>query len=338
MTQALIKKLLEALAVGDSFAKVTEFASREKIRASYSSIDTLLSPEESLAHKDMGYASITDDTEQNIFLLQDYCRSSCITPEVAACSLVRWYDESDNPEKYIGPSSKKAILAIKAGTAIEAAGTSGTSCGGIMRTPAAFLCSTDLVSLHDNIISTLLPTHNTNIAMEAAMGYGHALYAISIDQTIEDILQAALIGCDIGRRINAQDMDLSCSPACKARIPVLLDYIGRFHSEDELLDFLFYVFGTTISSCDVFIASLALFLWCRQDVFKAIRMSAMLGGDTDTIGCLAAVLCCCYAKGHNIPEDIVTTVVTVNRLELDSLSHQIEKYRTASLIRSSNCR
>jgi ADP-ribosylglycohydrolase len=328
MTQTLIKNLLEALAVGDSFAKATEFASREQIKATYLSIDTLLHPNESLAHKDMDYAQVTDDTEQNLFLLQDYCKFAHITPEIAAFSLVRWYDESVSPEKYIGPSSRKAILAIKDGTAIEAAGTSGTSCGGIMRVPAPFLCSTDLVSLHQNIISTLLPTHNNNIAMEAAMGYGYALFAISISQTIEDIIQAAIVGCDIGRRINAQDLDLSCYPSCKARIPVLLDYIKQCQSDDELLDFLFYVFGTTISSCDVFIASLALFLWCKQNVYKAIRMAAMLGGDTDTIGCLAAVLCCCYAKGHNIPQSIVDTVVTVNQLDLDDLSHQIVRYRT----------
>jgi ADP-ribosylglycohydrolase len=328
MTQTLIKNILEALAVGDSFAKATEFASREQIKATYQSIDTLLHPNEALAHKDMEYAQVTDDTEQNLFLLQDYCKFSRITPEIAAFSLVRWYDESGNPEKYIGPSSRKAILAIKEGIAIEAAGTSGTSCGGIMRVPAPFLCSTDLVSLHQNIISTLLPTHNNNLAMEAAMGYGYALFAISINHSIEDVVQSAIVGCDIGRRINAQDMDLSCSPSCKARIPVLLDYILQFHSDEELLDFLFYVFGTTISSCDVFIASLALFLWCKHDVYKAIRMSAMLGGDTDTIGCLAAVLCCCYAKGHNIPESIVSTVVTVNQLDLEDLSHQIDRYRS----------
>lgn len=328
MTQTLIKNLLEALAVGDSFAKVTEFASREQIKATYQSIDTLLYPKDSLAHKDMEYATVTDDTEQNIFLLQDYCRLSRISPEVAAYSLIRWYDEAPDPEKYIGPSSKKAILAIKDGAAIETAGTAGTSCGGIMRVPAPFLCSTDLVSLHKNIISTLLPTHNNNLAMEAAMGYGYALHAISINHSIEDIIEAAIIGCEIGRRFHLKDMDLSCFPSCKARIPVLLDYIRQFRSEEELLDFLFYVFGTTISSCDVFIASLALFLWCRQDVFQAIRMSAMLGGDTDTIGCLAAVLCCCYGKGHNIPESIVNTVVTVNRLDLDDLSRQISCYRS----------
>lgn len=328
MTQTLIRHLLEALAVGDSFAKVTEFASREQIKATYQSIDSLLPPWEALAHKDMEYAQVTDDTEQNLFLLQDYCKCSGIIPEIAASSLIRWYDEADNPEKYIGPSSRKAILALKDGMAIDLAGTSGTSCGGIMRVPAPFLCSTDLVSLQQNIISTLLPTHNNNVAMEAAMGYGYALYAISMDNTVEDIVKAAMTGCDIGRGFQIQGADLSCQPSCKARIPVLLDYLFRFHSDDELLDFLFYVFGTTISSCDVFIASLALFLWCKKDVYKAIRMSAMLGGDTDTIGCLAAVMCCCYAKGHNIPISIVDTVVTVNHLDLTGLARQIDQYRS----------
>lgn len=327
MKQLFIKQILEALAVGDSFSKSTEFASREQIKSSFQSIDSLLLPSESLAHKDMRYGQVTDDTEQNIFLLEDYCKSGNITPEAAANSLIRWYKESAEPEKYIGPSSRKAILAIMDGMEISLAGTSGTSCGGIMRVPSAFLCSTDLNSLEKNIISTLLPTHNTNTAMEAAIGYGHALFAMTKEHTIDDIIQAAQMGCKIGRRINNEEMDLACVPSCQARLPVLLHFLPQFDSDDKLLDFLFYVFGTTISSCDVFIAAFSLFLWCRHDVYKAIRMSAMLGGDTDTIGCLAAVLCCCYGKGHNIPEQIVHTVVSVNNLQLDDLSIQIYQYR-----------
>lgn len=327
MKQLLIKQILEALAVGDSFSKATEFASREQIKASFSSIDSLLLPSESLAHKDMRYGQVTDDTEQNLFLLEDYCKSGTITPEVAAKSLIRWYKESPEPEKYIGPSSRKAILALIDGMDIRLTGTSGTSCGGIMRVPSAFLCSTDLNSLQSNIISTLLPTHNTNAAMEAAMGYGYALFAMTKEQDMDTIIQAAQIGCKVGRRINNEEMDLACVPSCQSRIPVLLHYLPQFDSDDKLLDFLFYVFGTTISSCDVFIAAFALFLWCRQDVYKAIRMSAMLGGDTDTIGCLAAVLCCCYGKGHNIPEEIVHSVVSANHLMLDDLSVLINQYR-----------
>ncbi|WMJ89204.1 ADP-ribosylglycohydrolase family protein [Anaerocolumna sp. MB42-C2] len=327
MKQLLIKQILEALAVGDSFSKSTEFASREQIKSSFYSIESLLLPSESLAHKDMRYGQVTDDTEQNIFLLEDYCKSSSITPEVAANSLIRWYKESAEPEKYIGPSSRKAILAIIDGMDISLSGTQGTSCGGIMRVPSAFLCSPDLNSLQNNIISTLLPTHNTNIAMEAAIGYGYALFAMTKQYSIDNIIQAALKGCEIGRKKKNEEMDLACAPSCQARIPVLLHYLPQFNSDDMLLDFLFYVFGTTISSCDVFMAAFSLFLWCRKDVYKAIRMSSMLGGDTDTIGCLAAVLCCCYGKGHNIPEQIVHTVVSSNNLNLDDLSLQIYQYR-----------
>ncbi len=331
MNKFFIRQLLEALAVGDSFAKSTEFASREQIKRSFQSIDNLLSPSEALSHKDMNYAQVTDDTEQNIFLLEDYCKSSCISPEIAARSLLRWYDLSSEPEKYIGPSSRKAILSIKKGVDLHLTGSSGTSCGGIMRVPSAFLCSIDLDSLHNNIVSTLFPTHYTNPALEAAFGYAYALFAATVNNNIDYIIQEAQKGCEIGHRIKKEEPDTTCLPSCTARLPVLVHYLVQFKSDDELLDFLFYVFGTTISSCDVFTAALSLFLWCREDVFKSIRMSAMLGGDTDTIGCLAAVLCCCYAKGHNIPEQIVHTVVFSNHLQLEDLSGQIVQFRERQL-------
>ncbi|MEG2843676.1 MAG: ADP-ribosylglycohydrolase family protein, partial [Ruthenibacterium sp.] len=86
MKKELVVSILEALAVGDSYGKSTEFASRTQILSKFKSIDRLLKPSESLAHTDMRYAQVTDDTEQNVFLIEDYSKSGKITPEIAAKS------------------------------------------------------------------------------------------------------------------------------------------------------------------------------------------------------------------------------------------------------------
>lgn len=327
MNDTQILAVLQALAVGDSFGKTTEFASRKEICRSFSEISFLLPPGQALAHKDMDYGAVTDDTEQNLYLLEQYSIAGQITPEAAAEGLLRWYEESEAPQKYIGPSSAKAIQAIRQGTALECAGRSGTSCGGVMRAPAAFLCSTTLDSLMVNIRATLLPTHNTFPAMEAAMAYGCALWGMAETRDLRRIIGYALQGCDRAEQMYPEEADKLCAPRCSGRLKYLNKILENFQTAEELLDFLFDVLGTTISSCDVFTAAFALFLWAREDVFQSIRLSAMLGGDTDTIGCLAAVLCCVYAGGHNIPDDIVCTVC--GRLDLEKSVRHVKAIREA---------
>ena len=306
--------MLECLAVGDSFGKSTEFASRSTILKHFKQIDRLLLPRESLAHGDMEYAQVTDDTEQNIFLITDYAAHGSITPEIAAQNILRWYQKSPEPEKYIGPSTSKALIAMQSGTPLHLTGISGTSCGGVMHAPSAYLCSKSLSDLEKNIFSTLSPTHNTMTAMEAAMAYGYALWAMKSSKDVDEITQFVLKSCLKGRFMVAQEKDLSCLPSCEKRLEHLLSVWHTFQTKDDLLDFLFYVYGTTVSSCDVFVASYALFLWAKNDVFLAIQMATMLGGDTDTIACLAAVLCCGYCGYHNIPSNIVDDVKKNNKI------------------------
>lgn len=331
MDHAEIVALLEALAVGDAFAKSTEFASRSGILASFSSIGRLLLPEESLAHADMRFAQVTDDTEQNFFLIEDYARAGHVTPEIAARSIVRWYEESPEADKYIGPSSAKAIAAIRAGEPVETAGRSGTSCGGVMRAPAAFLCSGSLKALQDNVQATLCPTHNTPQAMEAAMGYAWALWRMQTTDNVDAIADAAVEGCTVGWRRFGAEAEHACVPRCGDRIRHLQAVWPMLASEDALLDFLFSVYGTTLSSCDVFVAAFALFLKAGKDVFRSIRMAAMLGGDTDTIACLAAVLCCAHARGHNLPTDIVRAVRANNALDFETRADEVLTLRVRTL-------
>lgn len=321
--------VLQALAVGDSFGKTTEFATRADIQHSFAEITWLLPPEKALAHQDMRYAQVTDDTEQNFCLIEDYCAAEKITPEVAARSILRWYQEAPEAEKYIGPSSRKAIYALRDGAAVETAGLSGTSCGGIMRAPAAFLCSRTKKELEENVFATLCPTHNTPAAMEAAMGYAFALWAAQKGETISEILRQAKQGCVCGRARYGTGEASGCQPSCDKRLEYLEKVLPGFDSDAQLLNFLFYIYGTTISSCDVFSASLALFMRAQKDVYRAVRMAAMVGGDTDTIGCLAAVLCCVYAGGHNLPPKLVQEVETGNPFSIKKLTEMLAVHSTS---------
>lgn len=316
MERNIVRMFLEALAVGDAFGKVTEYCSLEDIKQKLGRVEVLLTPEESLTHNDLAHGQVTDDTEQNLYLIRQFAEDSEVTAENTAEALLKWVDETD-AKKYMGPSSSVALEKIKNGEDIKTTGLNGTTSGGIMRIPAAFLFST-VDSLVQNVVACLLPTHNTGVAMDAAMTYAYALQAAVQDNpSISEICDAAYEGSLIGRKYGSQKRTAAVAPGCGERVRYLQEYLPSIKDEQALKEHLYYVLGTTCSSWDVCSAVFGIFLWAKGDVFTAIRISTEVGGDTDTIACLVACLSALYAKGHNIPEEMVQLVADANDIDFE---------------------
>lgn len=316
-----IKAILEALAVGDAMGMPTEFMTQEDIDAIFPSITGLLDPKRSYTHNDMSFASVTDDTEQNLYLAKAYTAEGVITIERSADALSRWIVECDAvAKKYIGPSSLKALSAIRDGADVMEAGKGGVTNGGIMRTPALVLCAgnTGEEGLLEAIRRGCIPTHHTSQAIEAAAGYGFALRAAMDGKPMEEIIDAAKRGAEAG----LQSVEyVAAAPTCTRRLEHIQSM--RYTDPQKLREDLYYVYGTGLDSVDVFAAVMAIFLMKKEDVFGAICLAASLGGDTDTIGALVGALSAAYVGGHNIPQSVLGPVLEQNRLDLETLSAQI---------------
>lgn len=324
MERNIVRMFLEALAVGDAFGKVTEYCSLEDIKQKLGRVDMLLTPEESLTHNDLAHGQVTDDTEQNLYLIRQFAEDNEVTAENTAEALLKWVDETD-AKKYMGPSSSVALEKIKNGEDINTTGLNGTTSGGIMRIPAAFLFST-VENVVQNVVACLLPTHNTGVAMDAAMTYAYALQAAMQDNpSISEICDAAYEGSLIGRKYGSQKRTAAVAPGCGERVRYLQECLPSIKDEQALKEHLYYVLGTTCSSWDVCSAVFGIFLWAKDDVFTAIRISTEVGGDTDTIACLVACLSALYAKGHNIPEEMVQLVADANDIDFELTASLISR-------------
>lgn len=323
MDQKIVNAVLEAIAVGDAVGMPTEFMTRQQIRDIYGQIDGLPAPESSLTHNNLKYAQVTDDTEQNIYLIREFCKRGRIDVNETALCLLRWVRETDAVgKKYIGPSSLKALKLVAEGEDPYKTGLNGTTCGGIMRVPSAVLCTGDKSkeTLMNNILNCCIPTHNTSTALEAAMAYAFALRtafeAVSTDMVIHSALEGAAAGMEHAPY-------RMCAASSAERIKYLKQVIPGFKTGDELLDFLFDIFGTGLESEDICPAVMSIFLYAKDDVWLAIRLAASMGGDTDTVAALSGALCCAFAKRHNIPYSVLTAVTDANQLDLSSLSADI---------------
>jgi len=312
ISQTTVQQIFTALAVGDAVGMPTEFMTRSAICAQFSPLVSGLVPSErSKNHSKLPFASVTDDTEQNLYLYRLYRKKKRVDAHATADRLLSWIRETDAiSKKYIGPSSLSALNAIRAGTPVEEAGRRGTTCGGIMRTPSAVLyrAHANERELAGDIHNCLLCTHNTSEALEAAGAYGFALHTALGGATRKEILSAAARG---GEALLAFAPEIDCAPSSVARIRAM-HKLAATHTPEQLLDELYSVYGTGLPSADVCGAAFAIFFSAKNDVWKAVRMGASIGGDTDTIAALSGALCCAYAGGHNIPKDVVENVFSQN--------------------------
>lgn len=311
--QRIIPAVWQAFATGDAMGMPTEFMLPSDIRKVLDGRlpDALIPAGLSFNHSDLPAGSVTDDTEQNLYLLAEAKKRGGVTLEGTIAALKAWISETDAVGKhYIGPSSLKALESIDRGTPAAEAGMVGTTCGGIMRTPSAVLWHfpQEEKELEESIYLSLLPTHNTSEALEAAGAYGFALRSALLGEDSDAIFEAALRG---GERLKKRAVYEACAPSSTARIRKAKELAAL--PAEEMLSMLFELWGTGLPSADVCGAVFAIFARCGGDVWEAIRLSTVIGGDTDTIGALAGALCAARGGAHNIPQAVWRQVAEVNR-------------------------
>ena len=308
--QRRVEAALLSFACGDALGMATEFMTREQIeRAFPEGVTCLLAQKDSQNHSDLVPGSVTDDTEQVAYLLERYRQKGAVTAADTVDALLAWIRETGAVEKhYIGPSSLKALTAIENGADPATAGT-GTTCGGIMRTPAAVCFDPDqtMAELRSNVRAALLPTHNTSEALEAAGCYGAALLTALNGGTIEEVIAAALENGPLTQTLAPWR---GCAASSAARIRAAAGW-GRLPRE-ELFHRLYDLWGTGLPSADVCGAAFALFLAAEGSAYRAVSLGASLGGDTDTIAALAGALTAAQAGYTDIPDHITAPVRAVN--------------------------
>lgn len=319
-------QVLEAFAVGDAMGMPTEFMTLEVIRNRFGLVDHLIDPSCSLIHRNLKKGQVTDDTEQVLYLIETFYRKGAITTGTVVEALCRWIEETHAEERgYVGPNTLRALREIQAGRNPEEAGKGGTTCGAAMRVLAPVLCAgNDEERLKEAVWACSVPTHNTNIALEAAMGLGFGLHVAVTGASFEEIISSILGGARVGRKMSSVNL---VGASTEARIRYALDEISNCRSAEDVMSFVYNVIGTSMESNEVVPAAVSIFAYAKGDVWLAIRMGASVGGDTDTIAAIAGALSCLYNRGHNIPSEVLEEVISVNRLDLRKFAEMAWKVR-----------
>jgi ADP-ribosylglycohydrolase len=307
---------LYGLAIGDALGMPTQLLSRPEIVARYGPLLTGFEPAPAGHPIAAGHPAgdVTDDTEQAVLLGRLLVAGQGrIDPGELAAALVAW--EADMKARgsldLLGPSTRRALAAVQAGTPPEEAGASGDTNGAAMRvTPIGIAVPLGpLAPLVDAVVQASFVTHGTSLALAGAAAVAAAVSAGISGATVPEATKAAVaaahLAAERGRWVAGADV--------AARIDWATQLVaGR--PLDEAMDLIYRLVGTGLATQESVPAAFAALAAAPDDPWLTVRFAASLGGDCDTIAAMAgAVAGAC----HGLAAFPAEAAETIDRHQLD---------------------
>jgi ADP-ribosylglycohydrolase len=328
---------LYGLAIGDALGMPTQMLSRDQIIDRWGPLLTGFepAPAEHPIAASMPAGSVTDDTEQAV-LLGRLLLSGPVDPRELADGLIAWERDmiARGSLDLLGPSTRRAIEAVLAGTPPEEAGRYGDTNGAAMRiAPVGLTVSVgtgagdDLTALVDAVQQASLVTHNTSVALagaaavaaavsvglSSAVDGGAARVALATDVAVT----AAGLGAERGRWVAGADV--------AARIYWAAEMVsGR--SAADAAEVIYSLVGTSLATQESVPAAFAVLSAVPEDPWRACLLAASLGGDTDTIAAMAgAVAGACHGLAAFPPSAV--DIINAQHLGLADLADSLLERR-----------
>jgi ADP-ribosylglycohydrolase len=329
---------LYGLAIGDALGMPTQMLSRREIAERWGGLLHGFEPAPPGHPIAAGLpaGSVTDDTEQAVLLGRLLVQGhGVVDPRELAGALVSWEREmaARGSLDLLGPSTRRAVAAVLAGTPPEQAGAFGDTNGAAMRIApvgiAAALDGSDpattktppldasLSTLVDQVEAVSRVTHDTGLALAGAAAVAAAVSAGVSGAGIYDAtalaVAAARIGAGRGHWVAGADV--------AARIEWAVGLVaGR--DQDAAAELIYTLVGTSLATQESVPAAFAVLAAVPDDPWQACLLAASLGGDCDTIAAMTgAVAGACHGLDAFPPEAIA--VIDAQGLNLPGLADDL---------------
>jgi ADP-ribosylglycohydrolase len=320
---------LFGLALGDALGMPTQELTRARAEQLLESGPALLAgPADNPISPGLPAGTITDDTEQAVVLgrlLVD--GGGRVDPRSLADALLDW--ETRMAERgsldLLGPTTRRALAAIRAGADPRTTGRGGSTNGAAMRiTPVGIATPADPPDrLRAAVMDAGRPTHDSPDA-HAAAGAVAAVVSLGVagarfDRAWPDAVRIAEgfhrepLDHDVPALIR-EAIELARRTRHEAGTPAALDAIAER-------------VGTSLASHESIPAGFAVAALAPDDAWTAAWFGARLGGDADTIAAIAGAMVGACTGYRSLPAGPVATVRAVNRLDLDQLADRLLRLR-----------
>ena len=248
--------------------------------------------------------------------------------QTLAKDLIAWVESMNGFEiNLLGPSSKASLLAwVKGEDALPVTKLSLTNGAAMRIAPVGCLIE---AGEHEKIAEAAARvsrvTHSTDVTIAGAAMVAQAVASgvagRSWEQTLADVKTIFPIASAKG--------EPTWAASILARLEVFEELVlkRREAYDDEAVSrFIYDVIGTGTMTSESVTAALALAFWA-QNPKKAAEIAANMGGDTDTIGCMAAAICGAHCGIGGIAAETVEFLEKTNGLHFGELAQGVMKTR-----------
>ncbi|MDX8453773.1 ADP-ribosylglycohydrolase family protein [Mesorhizobium sp. VK9D] len=321
---ALVDRAMGALiggALGDALGMPTQLLPPARIAGLYGHVEDFVAPAaDHPVSKGLTAGTITDDTEQALLLGRILVESGERFDHARwVNALLDWERDVKARGSYdlLGPSTKRAIDAINSGVPAEEAGRSGDTNGAAMRiAPVGIMMPPEpLDALVAKVAQTCRATHNTSIAIASAAAVAAA---VSLGVSGGDwraacghAVAAARLGAALGHWVTGGDI--------AARI-LWAQELVRGKAEKEAIKLIVDLVGTGVASQESVPAAFAVLEVAQGDAWRAAVIAANLGGDTDTIGAIAAGMAGACAGLSKLPQGRISRLRGIDIADVRALA------------------
>lgn len=314
---------LLGLAVGDALGMPTQGLTRSTIAGRWGVLPGFVAaPDDNPVSRGLPAGRVTDDTDQAVILggLLVAGRGR-VDPYALADALLDWEQgmAAAGSLDLLGPSTRRALVALRAGEPLTEVGRHGDTNGAAMRiAPVGIATPAEpLLTLVDSVENASRLTHHTRVAIAGAAAIAAAVSAgvagASVAAALELAVAAARLGAERGHQVAGAHV--------ADRTTWAIDLVRSAPSADAVLDVVDRLVGTSLATQESVPAALAMVAAFPDDPWTTCRYAASVGGDCDTIAAMAGAVAGAIHGARAMPANAADIVRTTNPgLRLDDLA------------------
>lgn len=337
-----IMGVLYGMAIGDALGMPPELWSRKRLKKEFGRIEDFLPghPKNEISFQYKA-GNFTDDTSQALLILDSLIETDFVPDEQnIAKHILEWAKKENAFEKNIlGPTSKAALKLWEEGKSAKEISDCALTNGSAMRiAPVGILFYPEQKKeLCDYVAAVSRVTHSSDIAIAGAAMIAMAVASMLAYGDREKMLVDV---CDIEEYALSLGAE-TASPLLSTRIRYGIELARKYSDDSEtFLEKLYNMMGAGVNIAESVPCAVAI-AYYGSSAKECAVLSANLGGDTDTIGAMAAAIrggadgIRYQSSRENLTDEGSTDGIDVKDIELIKRVNQVdfEKYATALMNR-----
>ena len=326
---------LHGLAIGDALGMPTQTLPRDVVRGLFGDVAWFHDgPGVNPVSRGLPAGSVTDDTDQALIVARALVDGGGhVSGADLADRLLAWQAAmvAKGSADLLGPSTANALEAVGRGVPVAEAGRDGDTNGAAMRVAAVGVAvpPEPLERLVDRVVEVSRATHHTRAAIAGASAVAAAVSVGVAGARAGDQLDVAVRAAELGGRRGYDTGVPDVAERLRRAIALVRDAGGEAAALDAVAERV----GTGVATHESVPAAFALVALCPGDPWRAVRLAAGLGGDSDTIAAMAGAIGGSRTGPEAFPRAAVALVRDVNALDLDPLVAALLRLRAAELER-----